>query len=107
MIFDRNIFIIFVRQGIPETTLPRKEDIDDFIDEEKTMNVLQRWLNVTKIEDLRRENSLLYLNNLVKKAMVFNYDIRDPEKTKSLDIITKNLAVPSRNGRNFANNLQL
>ena len=39
MIFDQNIFIIFVRQGIPETTLPWKEDIDDFIDKEKIMNV--------------------------------------------------------------------
>jgi len=71
------------------------------------MNVLRRWLNAVKIDDLRRENSLIYLNNLVKKAVIFNYNIRDPERTKSLDIITRNLAIPSRNGRNIASNLQL
>jgi hypothetical protein len=53
------------------------------------------------------ENSLIYLINLVKKAVVFNYNIRDPERTKNLDVITKNLVVPSRNGWNYASNLQL
>ncbi len=71
------------------------------------MNVLRRWLNAVKIDDLRGENSLIYLNNLVKKAVIFNYNIRDPERTKSLDIITRNLAITSRNGRNIASNLQL
>ena len=62
---------------------------------------------MVKIDDLRGENSLIYLINSVKKAVVFNYNIRDPERTKNLDVITKNLVVPSRNGRNFASNLQL
>ncbi|CAB4435209.1 unnamed protein product [Rhizophagus irregularis] len=90
------------KQGILETTLPQKEDIDDFIDEEKTIIVLRHWLNAVKIDDLRREDSMIYLNNLVKKAVIYNYNTRDPERMKTLDVMTKNLAVPSRNGRNFA-----
>ncbi|CAB4446952.1 unnamed protein product, partial [Rhizophagus irregularis] len=54
-------------QGIPETILPRKEDIADFVDEEITKNTLRRWLSAVKINDLR-ENSLIYLCNLVRKA---------------------------------------
>jgi hypothetical protein len=69
--------------------------------------VLRRWLNAVKIDDLRREDSMIYLNNLVNKAVIYNYNTRDPERTKTLDVMTKNLSVPSRNGRNFANNLQL
>ncbi|PKY54212.1 hypothetical protein RhiirA4_472888, partial [Rhizophagus irregularis] len=93
-------------QGIPETILPRKEDIADFVDEEITKNTLRRWLSAVKINDLR-ENSLIYLCNLVRKAVIINYNVRDPEKTKTLDIITKNLVIPSRNGSDFASNLEL
>ncbi|CAB4413876.1 unnamed protein product [Rhizophagus irregularis] len=93
-------------QGIPETILPRKEDIADFVDEEITKNTLRRWLSAMKINDLR-ENSLIYLCNLVRKAVIINYNMRDPEKTKTLDIITKNLVIPSRNGSDFASNLEL
>jgi len=76
---------MFCQASILATTLPQKEDIDDFVDKETSMNVLRRWLNAVKIDDLRGENSLIYLNNLVKKAVIFNYNIRDPERTKSLD----------------------
>ncbi|CAB4435242.1 unnamed protein product [Rhizophagus irregularis] len=93
-------------QGIPETILPRKEDIADFVDEEITKNTLRRWLSAVKINDLRK-NSLIYLCNLVRKAVIINYNVRDPEKTKTLDIITKNLVIPSRNGSDFASNLEL
>uniref|UniRef100_U9THU6 Uncharacterized protein n=1 Tax=Rhizophagus irregularis (strain DAOM 181602 / DAOM 197198 / MUCL 43194) TaxID=747089 RepID=U9THU6_RHIID len=60
---------------MPETILPQKEDID-FIDEKE--------------------------NDSVKKAVIFNYNTRDLERTKTLDMMTKILAVPSRNGQNFA-----
>ncbi|CAB4410279.1 unnamed protein product [Rhizophagus irregularis] len=93
-------------QGIPETILPRKEDIADFVDEEITKNTLRLWLSAVKINDLR-ENLLIYLCNLVRKAVIINYNVRDPEKTKTLDIITKKLVIPSRNGSDFASNLEL
>ena len=36
-----------------------------------------------------------------------NYERRDTKATKSLDKITKNIVVPSQNGKNIASNLQL
>jgi len=84
-----------------------QQDVDDYVDEETTMSVLKRWLNAVKIGELRANNSLIYLRHLVKRALVLNYTIRDTERTKTLDKITQNIAVPSRNGRNYASNLRL
>jgi len=83
------------------------QDVDDFVNEETTISVLKRWLNATKIDELRSNDSLIYLSHLVKRALVLNYTIRDTERTKSLDRITINIAVPSRNGKNYASNLRL
>ena len=71
------------------------------------MDMLKRWLSAVKIDELRANNSLIYLSHLVKRAIILNYDTRDTESTKSLDKITQNIAVPSRNGKNYASNLQL
>ncbi|GES80885.1 hypothetical protein GLOIN_2v1840951 [Rhizophagus clarus] len=78
-----------------------------FVDEALTMNVLQRWLNATNINELKVQNSLCMLQKFIRKALIVNYDSRDTTKTKYLDKITKNIAVPSRNGRNIASNLYL
>ncbi|CAG8749636.1 3820_t:CDS:2, partial [Racocetra fulgida] len=87
-------------------TLPKKEEVDKFIDEKKTETVFQRWLNAMKIDELKAENSLFYLCQFIKKAFIVNYNVRNLEKTKTLDIIIKNIVVPSRNGKNSANNLR-
>ncbi|GES93354.1 hypothetical protein GLOIN_2v1886077 [Rhizophagus clarus] len=89
------------------TTLPRKEEVDKFIDEETTKIVLRRWLNATRLDELKAEGSLIYLCRFVRSAFFINYRARDPEKTKLLDNITKSIAIPSRNGKNFASNLRL
>ena len=41
------------------------------------------------------------------KAFIINYDSRNTEGTKSLDKITKNIAILSRNGKNIVSNLQI
>ncbi|GES74616.1 hypothetical protein GLOIN_2v1840368 [Rhizophagus clarus] len=89
------------------TTLPRKEEVDKFIDEETTKIVLRRWLNATRLDELKAEGSLIYLCRFVRSAFFINYRARDPEKTKLLDNITKSIAIPSRNGKNFTSNLRL
>ena len=78
-----------------------------FVDEAETINILQRWLNATNMNELRAQNSLFTLQRFVRRAFIINYDSRDTEATKSLDNITRDIAVPSRNGGNFASNLQL
>ena len=88
-------------------TQPQKSEIFAFVDESVTTNVLERWLNATNTTELRDQNTLYTLRKFVRRAFVINYDSRDTEVTKTLDSITKDIAVPSRNGRNIANNLRL
>ena len=78
-----------------------------FVDEDLMINTLQRWLNATNMNKLRTEGSLRILQRFVRKAFIINYDSRDTEGTKSLDRITRDIVVPSRNGKNIASNLQL
>jgi hypothetical protein len=51
------------------------------------------------MDELKAESSLIYL--------FINYRARDLKKTKLLDNITKNIAIPSQNGKNFTSNLRL
>ncbi|CAG8559199.1 6712_t:CDS:2 [Cetraspora pellucida] len=60
-----------------------------------------------EMDELKAENSLFYLCQFIKKAFIVNYIARDPEKTKTLDSIMKNIVVPSQIRKNFANNLHL
>lgn len=85
---------------------PRKDEIVAFIDENATMDVLHRWLNATKMDELRAKNSLPVLRLFIQKAFIISFTARDTEKLKTLDKITQNIAVPSRNGKNFASNLR-
>jgi len=78
-----------------------------FINETLTISILQRWLNATNMTELRARNSLHTLQRFVRRAFIVNYNSRDIDTTKSLDRMTKNIAVPSRNGKNFASNLRL
>jgi hypothetical protein len=78
-----------------------------FLDENLIQDILQRWLNATNMTELKAQNSWHILQRFVRKAFIVNYESRDIEATKSLDIMTKNIAVPSRNGQNIASNLQL
>lgn len=57
--------------------------------------------------ELQAQNTMQYLHKLVINAIFVNYIARDTEGTKTLDEITKNIAVPSRNGRNIASRLHL
>src|SRR5436190_3430822 len=78
-----------------------------FIDEASTINTLQRWLNATNRVELRAKNSLHTLQRFVQRAFIVNYNSRNTDGTKSLDRMTKNIMVPSRNGKNIASSLQL
>ena len=100
-----NLFLSIYREKI---THPLQEsEVISFIDEALTINVLQRWLNGTNMSELRAQNSLYTLQRFIRKVFVINYDSRNIDMTKSLDRITMNIAVPFRNGKNIASNLQL
>jgi hypothetical protein len=84
----------------------QKEEIISFVDEAVTVHMLSRWLNATNIDELWARNSMNSLCRFIRHAFAINYSSRDIEKTKTLDRLTKDIAVPSRNGKNFASNLQ-
>ena len=77
------------------------------MDDSATAHVLGRWLNATNIDELRAQNSMHYLCNFIQHVFAINDSLRDTEKMKTLDKITKIIAVPSRNGKNFTSNLHL
>ncbi|RIA96163.1 hypothetical protein C1645_815735 [Glomus cerebriforme] len=85
----------------------QKEEIIAFVDESTAIHVLSQWLNATNIEELRVQNLFSYLCRFIQHAFAVNYSSRDTEKMKTLDKIMKNIAVPSRNGKNFTSNLKL
>ncbi|PKK58861.1 hypothetical protein RhiirC2_871429 [Rhizophagus irregularis] len=87
--------------------LLKKEEIVTFVDESVAEHVLSRWLNATNLDELRAKNSMYYLCKFIRHAFAINYSLRDTEGTKALDKITKDIAVPSRNGKNFASDLKL
>jgi hypothetical protein len=76
------------------------------VDESVTVQVLSRWLNATNMEELKAQRSLPHLRRFVQHAFVINYEKRNIEGTKALDKLTKSIAVPSQNGKNFASNLR-
>ena len=100
-------YLLYYRQGIPHTTRPSSNEILSFVDESVTISILRRWLNATNLTELRARNTMYYLRRLVINAINVNFLMRDTERTKTLDNITRDIAVPSRNGRNIADNLQL
>jgi hypothetical protein len=77
------------------------------VDDSATVCVLGRWLNATNMDELLAQDSMYHLNKFIQHTFAINYSSRNTEKTKTLDRLTKNIAVPSRNGKNFASNLHL
>ncbi|KAF0541216.1 hypothetical protein F8M41_005596 [Gigaspora margarita] len=85
----------------------QREEIVIFVNESATTQVLERWLNATNIEELKTQNSMHYLCKFIQHAFAINYLSRDTERMKTLDNLTKKIAVPSQNGKNLASNLHL
>jgi hypothetical protein len=97
--------VLFVNYNRSATGPIQKEEIISFVDENVTAHVLKRWLAAVNMAEFRDQNSMFYLCKFIRYAFAINYSSRDTEKTKSLDRVTKDIAVPSRNGKNFADNL--
>lgn len=103
------IFTLIYRENKDTTVRFLDEyEIILFVNENLTLDILQRWLSATNMAKLRDQNSLRVLQRFVRGSLlIVNYDSRDTDAMKSLDKITKKIAVPSRNGKNIASNLEL
>ncbi len=73
----------------------QKEEITSFVNEYVTDHILSQWLNATNKNELQAQNSMHHLCNFIRHAFAINYSSRDTEKTKALDRLTKDIAVPS------------
>jgi len=76
------------------------------VNESVTVQVLSRWLNGMNMNELKAQHSLPHLRRFVQHAFVINYEERNIDGTKGLDRLTKDIIVPSQNGKNFASNLR-
>ena len=102
------LLILFIhREGNSSTTRPLQSEIISFVDKSITTHILQRWLNATNMVELKTQNTLCTLQSFVQRVFMINYYSRNTDETKSLDKMTMGIAVPSRNGKNIASNLQL
>ncbi|RIB07514.1 hypothetical protein C2G38_2045933 [Gigaspora rosea] len=96
---SNNYFMV----NIPTTSPLQKEEIVAFVDESATINTLNWWLNATNEDELHQS----HLRTFIQSAFAINYTTRGIERTRALDRLTKNITVLSRNGKNFASNMQL
>ena len=90
-----------------ELTSSSKIQSPSFVDEDVTAHILKRWLSAVNMVEFRAQNSMYHLCKFVRYAFAINYSSRDTDRTKTLDRLTKDISVPSRNGKNFADNLHL
>ncbi|PKC13239.1 hypothetical protein RhiirA5_410833 [Rhizophagus irregularis] len=95
------------KRNLPMMSSLQKDELISFVDESVTAHVLSRWLNATNLDELQAQGSMSRLCKFIQHAFAVNYSARDTEKTKTLDKLTKDIGVPSRNGKNFASNLHL
>ena len=97
------IFIYFIYSETSSTQI----NVEDYIDSTVTRSVLSRQLLAVDTSELERNGGLTKLTEFVRESFHANFDVRDNEKVKSLDYITKNLRIPSRSGRNIGNDLNV
>ncbi|CAB5368044.1 unnamed protein product [Rhizophagus irregularis] len=95
------------KRTLSMTSPLQREEIISFVDETVTAHVLSRWLSATNVDELHTLGSMSCLCKFIQNAFAVNYSARDTAKTKTLDKLTKDIRVPSRNGKNFASNLHL
>jgi hypothetical protein len=82
-------------------------NIEDYISNDITKNVLSRQLGAVDLFELERSNGIETLTEFVLASFKSHFNGRDNEGVKKLDHITKDLKIPSRSGKNIANVLKV
>lgn len=94
------------QQRIP--IIPSQQAVNQFIDESVVIKkVLQRYIASTNEAELRRNGAFGILVQFVRECFKIHYKKKDNNKVKELDILTKDLVIPSRSGHNLASSLKL
>jgi hypothetical protein len=94
------------KQHIP--AIPSQNDVDRFIDGSVvTKKVLKRHIEKTNEAELKRNGSFTRIVQFVRECFKTHYKEKDVEKVKELDVLTKDLIIPSRSGHNLASSIKI
>ena len=81
--------------------------IEEFIDENITKKILGRQLAAVNISELSFTGGFKVLVDFVQSSLRSSLNGKNINAIKNLDVITTNLVIPSKSGRNIANFLDV
>ncbi|GBC51885.2 hypothetical protein GLOIN_2v1786777 [Rhizophagus irregularis DAOM 181602=DAOM 197198] len=83
-----------------------QKEIKEYVDENVMQKLLNRQLAAVNILELTNNGGTDTLVEFVKKAVHVSWDGKNLSGIKELDIMTKNLIIPSRSGSDIVNTLK-
>ncbi|RIB12018.1 hypothetical protein C2G38_2201843 [Gigaspora rosea] len=98
----KNYKAIQERQGAASLT---KENINNYINEKVTMDVLNRFIGGTNQKELQKCGAVKKLVQLIREMFKIHWQCKNIDQVKNLDNLTKNMHVPSRSGLDIASKL--
>ncbi|KAF0416173.1 hypothetical protein F8M41_007539 [Gigaspora margarita] len=92
------------RQGVTSLT---NKNINNYINEKVTMDVLHRFIGETNQSELKRCDAVKKLVQLIHGMFKIHWQSKNIDQVKNLDNLTKNMHVLSRSGLDIASKLNL
>ncbi|KAF0476748.1 hypothetical protein F8M41_024332 [Gigaspora margarita] len=92
------------RQGVTSLT---NKNINNYINEKVTMDVLHRFIGGTNQSELKRCDAVKKLVQLIHGMFKIHWQSKNIDQVKNLDNLTKNMHVLSRSGLDIASKLNL
>ncbi|GES72557.1 hypothetical protein GLOIN_2v1488591 [Rhizophagus clarus] len=100
-----------VKSGYTESSDPTDEEVNNFISREVVLKrILSRYVSAidfTKLSETSLDKLIEFSRKCFKIVWVETESANIKEKVKELDVITEDLEIPSRSGRNIASSLKL
>ncbi|RIB21894.1 hypothetical protein C2G38_2175376, partial [Gigaspora rosea] len=82
-----------------------KENINNYINEKVTMDVLNRFIGGTNQRELQKCDAIKKLVRLIREMFKIHWQGKNIDQVKNLDNLTKNMHVPSRSGLDIVSKL--
>ena len=82
-----------------KTSAPSRTDIDAFINQDVTKQILKRYLSGTNMDKLKKCGTMDKLEMLIKEILKICYNNYNIQAVKELDCLTIDCKVPSRSLR--------
>ncbi|RIB17374.1 hypothetical protein C2G38_2187430 [Gigaspora rosea] len=98
----KNYKAIQERQGAASLT---KENINNYINEKVTIDVLNRFIGGTNQKELQKCGAVKKLVQLIREMFKIHWQVKNIYQVKNLDNLTKNMHVLLRSGLDIASKL--